>query len=113
MSLPQLTLGGPPDHYRKESATSWTAPRRVGLWDRLTGIQTPPDLWLVIVTGLAALAAVGPRPLWRVSRNAVTIAHEGGHGLMALLTRRRLKGYGCTPTPAGSRSAWAARPASG
>ncbi|MFD3776800.1 M50 family metallopeptidase [Streptomyces sp. NPDC058612] len=63
-----------------------------GLWDRLTGIQTAPDLWLVIVTGLAALAAVGPRPLWRLSRNAVTIAHEGGHGLLALLTGRRLDG---------------------
>ncbi|MFE3584466.1 M50 family metallopeptidase [Streptomyces vinaceus] len=63
-----------------------------GLWDRLTGIQTPPALWLVIVTGLVALAAVGPRPLWRVSRNAVTIAHEGGHGLLALLTGRRLDG---------------------
>ncbi|MFJ5633130.1 M50 family metallopeptidase [Streptomyces goshikiensis] len=63
-----------------------------GLWDRLTGIQPPPELWLVIVTGLVALAAVGPRPLWRLSRNAVTIAHEGGHGLLALLTGRSLDG---------------------
>ncbi|MFD0266866.1 M50 family metallopeptidase [Streptomyces sp. NPDC127106] len=63
-----------------------------GLWDRLTGIQTPPALWLVIVTGLAALALVAPHPVWRVSRNAVTIAHEGGHGLLALLTGRRLDG---------------------
>lgn len=63
-----------------------------GLWDRLTGIQTAPEQWLVIATGLVALAAVGPRPLWRVSRNAVTIAHEGGHGLLALLTGRRLDG---------------------
>lgn len=63
-----------------------------GLWDRLTGTQTAPELWLVIATGLVALAAVGPRPLWRLSRNAVTIAHEGGHGLLALLTRRKLEG---------------------
>ncbi|MFD3697429.1 M50 family metallopeptidase [Streptomyces sp. NPDC058646] len=63
-----------------------------GLWDRLTGIQTAPERWLVIATALVALAAVGPRPLWRVSRNAVTIAHEGGHGLLALLTGRRLDG---------------------
>ncbi|MET9322461.1 M50 family metallopeptidase [Streptomyces sp. NPDC003038] len=62
------------------------------LWDRLTGIQTAPERWLVIATGLVALAAVGPRPLWRLSRNAVTIAHEGGHGLLALLTGRRLDG---------------------
>jgi hypothetical protein len=63
-----------------------------GLWDRLTGIQASPELWLVVVTAVAALAAVGPRPLWRVSRNAITIAHEGGHGLLALLTGRRLDG---------------------
>ncbi|MDD9378784.1 M50 family metallopeptidase [Streptomyces sp. ZAF1911] len=68
--------------------TSTTA----GLWDRLTGIQAAPDQWLVIATGLAALVAVGPRPVWRLSRNAITIAHEGGHGLLALLTGRSLDG---------------------
>ncbi|MGW0395036.1 M50 family metallopeptidase [Streptomyces sp. NPDC003042] len=62
------------------------------LWDRLTGIQTEPAWWLVVATGLAALATVGPRPLWQLSRNAITIAHEGGHGLLALLTGRRLQG---------------------
>jgi hypothetical protein len=30
--------------------------------------------------------------VWRISRAVVTIAHEGGHGLAALLTRRRLSG---------------------
>ncbi|GGT06080.1 MULTISPECIES: M50 family metallopeptidase [Streptomyces] len=63
-----------------------------GLWDRLTGFQEAPATWLVIATGLAALALVAPGPVWRVSRNAVTIAHEGGHGLLALLTGRRLDG---------------------
>ncbi|MFJ2819901.1 M50 family metallopeptidase [Streptomyces toxytricini] len=63
-----------------------------GLWDRLTGLQEAPATWLVIATGLAALALVAPGPVWRVSRNAVTIAHEGGHGLLALLTGRRLDG---------------------
>ncbi|MGW6820467.1 M50 family metallopeptidase [Streptomyces sp. NPDC055005] len=63
-----------------------------GLWDRLTGIQPEPELWLVIATGVVALAAVAPRPVWRISRNAITIAHEGGHGLLALLTGRRLDG---------------------
>lgn len=63
-----------------------------GLWDRLTGIQTAPDRWLVIATALAALTAVGPRPLWRLSRNAITIAHEGGHALVARLSGRKLSG---------------------
>ncbi|QNP65222.1 M50 family metallopeptidase [Streptomyces genisteinicus] len=62
------------------------------LWDRVTGTQTAPELWLVAVTGLVALAAVLPRTPWRLTRNAVTIAHEGGHGLVALLTGRSLQG---------------------
>ncbi|MFI2371078.1 M50 family metallopeptidase [Streptomyces sp. NPDC018833] len=61
-------------------------------WDRLFGTQSPPAVWLVVVTGVVALAAVIPGSLWRVSRNAVTIAHEGGHGLVALLTGRSLQG---------------------
>lgn len=62
------------------------------LWDRVFGSQPDPDLWLVAVAALVALAAVAPHRLWRLSRNAVTIAHEGGHGLTALLTGRRLDG---------------------
>ncbi|MGW3626563.1 M50 family metallopeptidase [Streptomyces sp. NPDC000880] len=62
------------------------------LWDRVFGNQPAPDEWLVIATGLLALAVVVPHPIWRLSRNAVTIAHEGGHGLVALLTGRRLDG---------------------
>ncbi|MFJ5111086.1 M50 family metallopeptidase [Streptomyces sp. NPDC088551] len=62
------------------------------LWDRVFGTQPAPQDWLVVVTAVVALAAVVPRPLWRLSRNAITIAHEGGHGLIALVTGRRLDG---------------------
>ncbi|MBM9503563.1 M50 family metallopeptidase [Actinacidiphila acididurans] len=62
------------------------------MWDRLTGTQPDPSHWLVGATALLALAAVLSRATWRVTRNAVTIAHEGGHGLIALLTGRRLDG---------------------
>ncbi|PKV87749.1 M50 family metallopeptidase [Streptomyces sp. TLI_146] len=58
----------------------------------LFGTQAAPAQWLVVVTGIAALAVVLPHGVWRVSRNAITIAHEGGHGLVALLTGRRLDG---------------------
>ncbi|MFD9791843.1 M50 family metallopeptidase [Streptomyces sp. NPDC059070] len=54
--------------------------------------QAAPAQWLVVATGVAALAAVVPHGVWRLSRNAITIAHEGGHGLVALLTGRRLDG---------------------
>ncbi|MFC8506115.1 M50 family metallopeptidase [Streptomyces sp. NPDC057411] len=57
----------------------------------LLGTQTAPAQWIVIATAVAALAAVVPRALWRLSRNAITIAHEGGHGLVALATGRRLQ----------------------
>ncbi|MFG2147736.1 M50 family metallopeptidase [Streptomyces sp. NPDC048696] len=56
------------------------------------GTQAAPAQWLVVVTGIAALAVVVPHGVWRLSRNAITIAHEGGHGLVALLTGRRLDG---------------------
>lgn len=62
------------------------------LWDRLSGTQSGPDLWVVLATLAAALAVVAPHPVWRVARNAITIAHEGGHGLIALVTGRRLTG---------------------
>ncbi|MFQ6142847.1 M50 family metallopeptidase [Streptomyces seoulensis] len=62
------------------------------LWDRLLGTQPNPDRWVVTGTALVALAVVVPAALWRVARNAITIAHEGGHGLVALLTGRTLTG---------------------
>ncbi|WP_406440369.1 M50 family metallopeptidase [Streptomyces sp. NBC_00631] len=62
------------------------------LWDRLTGTQSDPDLWVVLATLVAALAVVVPHNLWRISRNAITIAHEGGHGLVALFSGRQLTG---------------------
>jgi Peptidase M50B-like len=62
------------------------------LWDELLGAQPDPPGLLVLVTALIALAVVSIRPLWRIARNAVTIAHEGGHALIALLTGRKLRG---------------------
>ncbi|QQC91294.1 M50 family metallopeptidase [Streptomyces alfalfae] len=62
------------------------------LWDRILGTQAAPETWLVIATGVVALAVVVPHGVWRLARNAITIAHEGGHGLVALLTGRRLDG---------------------
>ncbi|MFI5854359.1 M50 family metallopeptidase [Streptomyces parvulus] len=62
------------------------------LWDEVSGTQPDPDLWVVIATLAAALVVVVPHRLWRIARNAITIAHEGGHGLVALLTGRTLTG---------------------
>lgn len=62
------------------------------LWDKLLGAQPDPPALLVLITALLALVVVAFRPLWRIARNAITIAHEGGHALVALLTGRKLRG---------------------
>ena len=62
------------------------------LWDTLMSAQPDPPPLLVVLTAVVALAVVAPRLPWRIARNAVTIAHEGGHALVALLTGRRLHG---------------------
>lgn len=50
------------------------------------------DSTLAAVSGLLALMIVWPHGVWRISRTAVTIAHEGGHALVAVLCGRRLSG---------------------
>lgn len=59
-------------------------------WTIVAGHQPPRTL--VLVTGLLAVGAVASRRVWPVSRTVVTMAHEGGHALLALLTGRRLAG---------------------
>lgn len=54
--------------------------------------QPAPPAALVLVTAAVALLVVTVRPSWRLARNAVTIAHEGGHALTAVLVGRRLSG---------------------
>ena len=61
------------------------------MWDHLWASQPTPPYALVWATALAALAVVAYRPAWRVARNAITIAHEGGHALVAVLCGRRLQ----------------------
>jgi Peptidase M50B-like len=62
------------------------------LWDRFTAVQAPPAYGLILATAVAALAAVAVPAVWRLSRNLITITHEGGHALLALLTGRQLRG---------------------
>jgi hypothetical protein len=54
--------------------------------------RVDPSARIVVITGLAALAAVGIDGVWRQARNVITIVHEGGHAVAALLTGRRLTG---------------------
>jgi len=62
------------------------------LWDRVTGTQPAPPDWVVAVSGAVALVVVVNGWFWHLTRNAITIAHEGGHALVSLLAGRRLQG---------------------
>lgn len=62
------------------------------IWDDVIGTQPLPDRTSVLVYAVAALAIVAVPTLWGVARHVVTIAHEGAHGVAALLTGRRLAG---------------------
>ncbi|MEV7006490.1 M50 family metallopeptidase [Streptosporangium sp. NPDC051022] len=62
------------------------------VWVTLTKSQAGPPAWVVLLSALAALAVVVWSTSWQLSRGLITIAHEGGHALMALLTRRKLQG---------------------
>jgi len=58
----------------------------------LLDAQPLPHRPVVGVTAAAAAVAVGYRPVWKLLRNVVTIAHEGGHAAVAVATGRRLQG---------------------
>jgi hypothetical protein len=64
----------------------------IDLWGRVWGAQPEPPRFLVIVTLAGALLVVLTRPGWVLSRTVITIAHEGGHALVAVLAGRRLRG---------------------
>jgi len=62
------------------------------VWQEVLSVQPEPESWIVIAAAVLALAAVLLGPPWRIGRNVVTIAHEGGHALVALLSGRQLTG---------------------
>ena len=64
----------------------------VGVWDRVSGSQPLPPAWVVGLTGLAALIIVLNTGSWRLAGKVITIAHEGGHALVSLLSGRKLDG---------------------
>ncbi|WP_051366407.1 M50 family metallopeptidase [Hamadaea tsunoensis] len=50
------------------------------------------DRPLALATAVAALVVVFVPAIWRYARTMITIVHEGGHALVAVLTGRRLRG---------------------
>lgn len=62
------------------------------LWRQLIATHDAPTPALVLITAVAAALAVGVTALWRWTRTVITITHEGGHALVAILSGRRLRG---------------------
>ena len=62
------------------------------LWERILSSQPAPPAWVLAVTGLAALLVVANTGSWRLVGKVITIAHEGGHALVSVLSGRRLEG---------------------
>lgn len=62
------------------------------VWRDVLTVQPDPEPWLVVGAAVVALAVVLVSGPWRVARNVVTIAHEGGHAIVALLSGRQLTG---------------------
>ncbi|MCS3778544.1 M50 family metallopeptidase [Tsukamurella ocularis] len=65
-------------------------------WDRVVADvadrQPAPGGTVLLGTAAAALLLVLWQPAWRRARYVVTIAHEGGHAVIAVLCGRRLSG---------------------
>lgn len=62
------------------------------LLDSIEVYKVDPPFEIVAITGIVALVIVALDLLWRPARNVITIVHEGGHAVAAVLTGRRLTG---------------------
>src|SRR5918997_658320 len=62
------------------------------VWRRAVSSQPAPTPALITGAALVALVLVLQPRLWRVTRILVTITHEGGHAVVAVLVGRRLRG---------------------
>lgn len=62
------------------------------VWDAVVTTRPAPPGWVVFGTAAAALVAVLDTSTWLRLRHVVTIAHEGGHAAVAVLSGRRLRG---------------------
>ena len=62
------------------------------LWEKLTATQPLPPSQTVLLAAAIAVALVGLPGVWPVARHVVTVAHEAGHAVVALLVGRRLTG---------------------
>ncbi len=61
------------------------------IWDRATSTQPVPEPGFVVATGVVALVLVLAPATWPRVRLGVTVVHEAGHAVVAVLVGRRLR----------------------
>jgi Peptidase M50B-like len=61
------------------------------IWDRATSTQPVPDARFVLATGVLALLLVLVPATWPRVRLGITVVHEAGHAVVAVLVGRRLR----------------------
>jgi hypothetical protein len=62
------------------------------VWRRALSVQPAPPPSMIMLAAAVATALVLAQTTWPYTRMIVTIVHEGGHAVAALLTGRRLRG---------------------
>ena len=62
------------------------------IWRQVAGAQPALGAGPVIASAAVAFVLVATPRLWGLTRHVVTIAHEGAHGVAALVTGRSLSG---------------------
>lgn len=62
------------------------------VWRRAVTVQPVPGPGTVLLAAVAALLLVLAPRTWPLTRQIVTVSHEGGHAFAALVTGRRLAG---------------------
>jgi len=60
------------------------------VWEDLFGYRFDPSDTMVLIAAGIALVVVAVSVLWRLARHVITIVHEAGHALVAVLSGRRL-----------------------
>lgn len=61
------------------------------LWESALAKSEAPSFVLILVAVLVA-TVLTIDPFWRFTRNLITVVHEGGHALVAVLVGRRISG---------------------
>lgn len=61
------------------------------IWNKLVNAQAKPELWMILAAWAVAFLLTAT-PAWRIARNAITVVHEGGHALVAIVWGRRIAG---------------------